>query len=616
VKLIELKVTNFRGYAVETTVPLEPLTVLVGKNDAGKSSLLDALDIFFNDAPMDHDDCCVATNSSEVRIACVFTDFPGSIVLDEQFATTLQDEHLLRADKSLELVKVYDCSGTKAKAPNVYARALHPTAAGVDDLLALTISQLKARAKDQAVDLKGVNQSIKAQIRQAIWNASSDLKATECDVSLKKETGKDAFEQVEKHLPVYALFKSDRPSTDQDAEAQDPLKAAIKEAVKGREKQLDEVLGIVTAELKRVADKTVRKLKEMSPDLADHLEPTVKTKPWESVFSVSLTGDGDIPINKRGSGTRRLVLLNFFRARAEDASDGKGTGVIYAVEEPETSQHPNYQVMLLDALEQLVEQGDCQILLTTHTPTLARRVDRRCLRLIAKNSGHPSIMFGSDDATLEAIVKTLGVLPDHGVKVFVGVEGKHDISFLRRVSAILAKAEPDIPDLGAAEADGRLVFVPLGGSSLELWITSLAGLHLPEFYLTDRDNPPPQQAKYQKYIDAWGARGCTAWATSKRELENYLHPDVITVIAPTYTSTGDEFEDVPMCVARAIHEAATGAGPWNSLEDRARKRKCSSAKGRLNTECVEKMTPALLTASDPHGDVRMWLRAIGGVLAT
>lgn len=614
-KLIELKVTNFRGYAVETVVPLEPLTVLVGKNDAGKSSLLDALDIFFNDAPMDHDDCCVTTDSSEVRIACVFTDLPASIVLDEQFATTLEDEHLLRADKNLELVKVYDCSGAKAKAPNVYARALHPTASGTDDLLALTIFQLKTRAKDQGVDLEGVNQSIKAQIRQAIWNASSDLQASGHDVSLKKESGKDAFEQIEKHLPVYALFKSDRPSTDQDAEAQDPLKAAIKEAVKGREKELDDVLSLVTVELKRVADKTVQKIQEMSPDLANHLEPTVKTKPWESVFSVSLTGDGDIPINKRGSGTRRLVLLNFFRAKAEDTSDGKGTGVIYAVEEPETSQHPNYQIMLLDAFEQLVEQGDCQVLLTTHTPTLARRVDRSCLRLITKESGRPSLMLGSDDATLEAIVRTLGVLPDHSVKVFLGVEGKHDISFLRTISAILAKTELDIPDLGAAESDDRLVFVPLGGSSLDLWLTSLAGLHRPEFYLTDRDDPPPQQARYQKYIDAWTARGCTAWATSKRELENYLHPNTIAAIAPTYVSTGDEFEDVPMCVAKAIHEAVADASPWDGLETRAKKRKCSSAKGRLNTECVEHMTPELLAQSDPRGEVHVWLRAIGKVLA-
>ncbi|MHB8392242.1 MAG: AAA family ATPase [Acidobacteriaceae bacterium] len=32
---------------------------------------------------------------------------------------------------------------------------------------------------------------------------------------------------------------------------------------------------------------------------------------------MTLTGDDQIPINKRGSGVRRLVLLSFFRAEAE-----------------------------------------------------------------------------------------------------------------------------------------------------------------------------------------------------------------------------------------------------------------------------------------------------------
>jgi putative ATP-dependent endonuclease of the OLD family len=66
----------------------------------------------------------------------------------------------------------------------------------------------------------------------------------------------------------------------------------------------------------------------------------------------------------------------------EEALRTQDTGVIYAVEEPETSQHPNHQIMMLEAFEELVEQGRCQVILTTHTPTLARRVNRNALRLI------------------------------------------------------------------------------------------------------------------------------------------------------------------------------------------------------------------------------------------
>lgn len=388
-KLVEVKLTNFRGYANETSIAIDPLTVLIGRNDAGKSSILDALDIFFNEATIERDDCCVRTGSTEVRIASVFDDLPATIVIDEQHPTTLQAEYLVRADGKLEILKTYDCNAAKGRFSGAFARAIHPSAAGLDDLLSLKLTELKTKAQQCAVDLGGINQTAKAQIRQAIWAGSQDLQLTEREVSLKKEAAKDAFDQIQNYMPVYALFKSDRASTDQDAEAQDPLKAAIKEAIRRREAELNGVIADIKNELAGVAARTVEKIREMSPDLANQLHPSVKNKQWDSLFNVTLTGEDDIPINKRGSGTRRLVLLNFFRAKAEDVAHGKDAGVIYAVEEPETSQHPNHQLMLLEAFEQLVEQGHCQVLLTTHTPTLARgSISPACGSLRGKTESH------------------------------------------------------------------------------------------------------------------------------------------------------------------------------------------------------------------------------------
>ena len=451
-------------------------------------------------------------------------------------------------------------------------------------------------------------------MRRAIWAQTANLALVKREVGLNKESGKEVWEQLQNHFPVYALFKSDRASTDQDAEAQDPLKSAIKEAIRRREAELNSVINDIRLELKRVAARTVEKIREMSEDLANQLHPAVKNKNWDSLFTVTLTGDEDIPINKRGSGTRRLVLLNFFRAKAEETSTTRGAGVIYAIEEPETSQHPNYQIMLLEAFEDLVEQGRCQVLLTTHTPTLARRINRDALRLITLMNGISVVEHGSVDATLQKIRDTLGVLADHDVKVFVGVEGKHDIHFLKRISAILAAVEMDIPDLGAEERAGRLVFVSLGGSNMDLWITTLEGLARPEFYLTDRDLAPPAQPKYQQHMMQWIARGCSAWATSKREIENYLHPDVLIAEAPGYAGTGADFENVPLLFAEAVHSADPSAPPWATVTEDKRRDKASAAKKKLNNACVGNMTPALLNQSDPNDDIRTWLRAIGQAL--
>ncbi len=555
-KLAEIKLKNFRGYEQETVIPVDALTVLVGRNDAGKSTILEALDIYFNNERIDRSDCCVRSGSADVKISCVFDELPVSLIIDELSPTTLQAEYLVRSDGRLEIVKKYDCSGASGKM-SAFAIASHPSAAGVDDLLSLKLTELKTKAQQLNVDLSSVNQTIKAQVRAAIWQSIANLQVQEREVALKKESAKDALDQIEKYMPVYALFKSDRASTDQDAEAQDPMKIAIKEVIRRKEVELNNVIAEIQLELKAVAARTVEKIREMNPELASQMNPSVENKNWDSLFKVSLTGEDDIPINKRGSGTRRLVLLNFFRAQAESAVGERDTGVIYAVEEPETSQHPDHQKMLLNAFEQLVEQNRCQVILTTHTPTLARRVNQNCLRLIHKSNDEPSVALGSDDETLPKIISTLGVLPDHDIKAFLGVEGKHDISFLGHISKILAATESDIPDLIEAEKSGALVFVPLGGSSLDLWRNRLVNLNRPEFYLTDRDKTPPNPAKYQKQVNDWNARhNCKAWVTSKRELENYLHLSLLQNSFSTYAGQGLDFDDVPALVA--------SASPFNS----------------------------------------------------
>ncbi len=611
-KLAELKLENFRSYRNATTVSFDDLTVIVGRNDAGKSSLLDALNIFFNGAAIEKDDASAHGDPTNVRITCVFSDLPDAIVVDEQHPTTLQEEYLVRADGKFEVCRLFNCSGAKSKPPRTLARAFHPSAEGCLDLLGLKISELKTRATQRGVNLQGVNQTVKTELRRAIWSQATDLARADSEIDLATETGKDAWDQVQNRLPVFALFKSDRASTDQDEEAQDPMKAAIKETVKVHEAQLNGLIAQVKAELEIVAQKTVEKLQEMAPDLANTLSPQVKNKDWDSLFSVSLTGDDGISINKRGSGTRRLVLLNFFRAKAEDAAIDKGVGAIYAIEEPETSQHPNHQLMLLEAFQDLTSLGACQVILTTHTPTLARKVDRRFLRLVRQENGNPVIDIGSDDGTLSAIKSTLGVLADHDVRVFLGVEGKWDIEFLKRISSMLHANDLTVPDLATAEANGTLVFIPLGGSNMELWSTRLAGLDRPEYYITDRDNPPPAEPKYHAQLAMWNARpNCEAFCTAKRELENYLHPDAIRAIASTFPNVIADFDDVPMVLAESLHSADPAAPEWASLLPAKQKEKASRAKRRLNMECVNNMTTDRLNQSDATGELTGWLRTIG-----
>jgi hypothetical protein len=134
-------------------------------------------------------------------------------------------------------------------------------------------------------------------------------------------------------------------------------------------------------------------------------------------------------------------------------------------------------------------------------------------------------------------------------------------------------------------------------------------------YITDRDEAPPKQPKYHKYLSKWNARqNCSGVCTNKRELENYLHPDVIRLIAPTFPSVIADFDDVPLMLAETLHRADPKATPWEEVKPDKRKDKASSAKSRLNCECVGAMTTAMLSVSDPNDDIKGWLQAIASHL--
>jgi predicted ATP-dependent endonuclease of OLD family len=176
-------------------------------------------------------------------------------------------------------------------------------------------------------------------------------------------------------------------------------------------------------------------MKDMGLEVANSLIPKVSSKSLDSLFSFSLESDDGIALNKRGSGFRRMVLLNYFRAEAERKIVEKNNkNVIYAIEEPETAQHPNHQKMLIEALIELSMQDNHQIIITTHTPEIAKMVDENNLIIIKKDENNNSSLIENHDDKLKAIVETLGIHPFFSSKVVVCVEGEYDIKFLTNVN--------------------------------------------------------------------------------------------------------------------------------------------------------------------------------------
>lgn len=243
------------------------------------------------------------------------------------------------------------------------------------------------------------NQNVNSIMRSAIWNHfADDLRLQIVEIDVLKEDAKKIWEKLAIYLPTYSLFQSDRKNNDGDSLVQDPLKEAVKQILNDEEikTKLDEIAVVVQNKLRDVSDRTLEKLNEMDSSIANSLNPVIPETDalkWNDVFkNVSISGDQDIPINKRGSGVKRLVLLNFFRAEAERRlQEGDSTGIIYAIEEPETSQHTANQIMLIEALKSLADAPNSQVIITTHSSNVVKRLQFENIRLISSEDGIKSI---------------------------------------------------------------------------------------------------------------------------------------------------------------------------------------------------------------------------------
>lgn len=596
-RLESVTIKNFRAFLNETRISIGDLTTIIGKNDVGKSSILEALEVFFNNdtVKLDSSDKHVHANETFIEVTCEFSDVPESLVLDAQAETSLSGEYLLATNANLCIKKRWHCTSAKPK-EEIFVCANHPSAAQYQDLLYLTQAKLRERMTELKVAAEGVNRNSNPAMRKAIWEHCHDLRLATTEIAVAKEDGKRIWDKLSTHMPLFALFQSDRPSRDSDAEVQDPMKLAVATALAEPDitRKLDEVVDAVRAKAVALAERTHRSLSKLDATLASALIPEFRADPkWAGLFSLALNCEDGIPVNKRGSGVRRLILVSFFRAEAERRLDeGSSRNIIYAIEEPETAQHPHNQRILLDSFQQLSAEPNCQVLITTHSPGFASYLPIESFRFVHREADGRRTVQEGNDALMRQIVEALGVVPDNRVKVLLCVEGPTDVDALKCLSSVLHSSDSDLPNLAC---DPRIAFVVLGGGTLTHWVNQnyLRGLNRPEVHIYDSD-----VAKYGDSIAQVNQRSDGSWGvlTQKREIENYLHPDAIREGINCTIVFGDG-DDVPGLIS-----AQNG---WKS----------KTAKKKLASFAFPKMTAERVAARDPNNEITGWLTRLAAMLS-
>lgn len=591
----QLYLRNFRGYS-EIRIPFDDsFNIIIGRNDIGKSTILEALEIFFNNqtVSIQIDDLNVKSEDKIIVIGVVLKVDPDmEIILDETHRTTLEQESLLNKDGFLEIHKVWDCNGKSltSKSLSTYLLANYYVEYKEHPLIVTKLKELKDKCNELGLRDLVTDSRVCSDYRKVLYDAIDNKEKEEFPIQIDSEDLKAIYEKICQKLPYYALFVSDRPNQDSDKEVQDPLKVITRQAISSVKDQLDSVVSQIQEKAMEKGQKTLDKLAEMSPEIAKELTPEVAHKNWESLFSFSFKSDNNIPLNKRGSGVRRLIILNYFRAEAEDKSSNNG--VIYAIEEPETSQHPDYQRMLMNSLIKLSKNENHQVIITTHSPELAKMVKDNNIIFIKRDDDGVPVIEAEVDNKLIAVKESLGVLP-YLSKLVICVEGPNDVNFLKNINQNVPELK-EIIDI--VEKD--ISIISLQGSNLKKWITNeyFAGSNVKEFHLYDRDsNSGRNTEQYQEYVDLVNNRdnGNFATLTNNREMENYIdkslyeshfHKDILSV------ANWNE-EDLPhLFVNDKLNENAV--------------------KQIINGSLSKKMTKALFEKNGTWEEVKGWFEKI------
>jgi len=506
------------------------LSTIIGQNDAGKSHILLALQIFLEDADIE-----INNIYERVVIEVAFTSLPDSIELEGNVKSTLRDEMLLDAKEYLRIMKTY---AYYSEIASIYESDKYIVVNDFIDenfanLARLNRDELDERCKKNNVDIKkrGPGATNRSK-REALRAKARDLNINTNETVLELRGNLNKL--LSSLLPHFELFTSDgRPSSDKD-EFQDyllPILDIVSEDIDIKEKK-DAFIKAISQSIKGEIEEVIKILQRYT-DTFSSINISPRFSLQEAIkFDISRNDKygTETSVNSVGSGSRRLLMLAFFQYLAEKKNE-ENNNFIFAIEEPENCLHPGLQRELANAFNKLANK-DYQIIITSHSPVFVGQTTIEDLALVTKNKGFAEIIqYPDPNLNLEAIADQLGIEPKdqiRGYNACVFVEGPNDIEFWE---SILLKLKRN-SYIEADFKDKNIGFIIHGGGNLKHWIDlglmNKINKHFAVIIDSDRKSPQhnidDKKLNWKKKCEEQGGK---LFILRKREIENYIHREAI-----------------------------------------------------------------------------------------
>lgn len=373
-----VKLSNLRGIS-DLTLELQPhLTLLVGRNNSGKTRILHAIAIALGALPADQDDFTVGTAGDahvDVVVAPSPPSFPGTGSGDAEFEQSFPDTigQVLNPDmiRDQPLSERFAWRTTiRRSAEGVGARA---------DRYRLNYSAHQGwylpssphiLSRDQLGLFEGTLIGARRDLSDELSMRGSPIRRILNDLELD-EAARTQLENELQKLGNRIVTQSNSLE-------------AVNQALQSAEHRID---GFGSPEFNALPTRLEELARSISLDLD--------------------TGTGALPLRLHGSGPRSLasLLVQTVLYERRLGRDGPSTPrhPITLVEEPEAHLHPQMQL----ELPSLLDSVPGQVIVSTHSSHLVTTVDPRALRLTRTEAGRSSVVdlrpaASADEATHRA----------------------------------------------------------------------------------------------------------------------------------------------------------------------------------------------------------------------
>lgn len=550
--LKKLSITNFKGVNGNKEIEFDLFNSIVGRNDAGKSTILKAIDAIINGTTLLRTDFNVLSEDNKIIIDLHFDCLNKSLTLGEEIETTIETEELTNSEGQLVWRKVWKVTDTNISRPKTFL--CRKKYSGNNDFIFKTEPQLITLCNSLGIETKKGNgedyNNVEKRQKLREFNEANDMEF-EFEFSEIPSSGtsktKMIGDAIRKALPSFQYFKADTSLSDTDTTIQKYFKDLSFKLIQD-EIDTDEIEKSVREKLESVLEKVTDKINDVV-NATEKVEPKISFD-WGKLITTSFisTSSGkNIPLSSRGDGFRRITMMSYFEYLAESRRTDETQQIIFGFEEPETFLHPSAQENLFEKLNSLSENG-YQVLTSTHSPTIVGNTDKDNIIHISNPAGVYTINQNEIDHKILAI--DLGIKPDNTFtplfstsQLLFLVEGIDDANALHFQSE-LYKQEGFID---ATFEELNVNIIPIGGcGGIKHWVNLdlFTKLEKPFFVFldSDKDNAAAVSDNHTNLINYGLAHGTEFLITKKRLLENYIHPTALQRLVPGSVITYGDFD--------------------------------------------------------------------------